>query len=193
MYPRMLELCRQRIGESEHISFHVGNARERSAYYDHAFDLIMFSFNGIDSVSHEDRMRILSEVQKLLKPDRYFFFSAHSLHRFPIRWARPATSWRQPLQAAARLSRHLPLRMRLRKASRQTNQQLLEERGWATLRDGAHNFDLELYYIYPREQLRQRKELGSEIIEMLDHHRQVVELYNCEDAPWTHYLCTVLG
>ena len=39
---------------------------------------MFFSFNGVDSVSHGDRLRILREVFRVVKKGGYFSFSSHN-------------------------------------------------------------------------------------------------------------------
>jgi SAM-dependent methyltransferase len=57
--PRMVERCRERIGESATVRFVEADARMPSMLDDESFDVVMFSFNGIDAVDHEGRLAIL--------------------------------------------------------------------------------------------------------------------------------------
>ncbi len=68
------------------VDFRYDDARDLSAFEDGQFDLVWFSFNGIDYVSHEDRLKILSEVRRVLKPTGAFCFSAHNRDH-PVREA----------------------------------------------------------------------------------------------------------
>ncbi len=45
-------------------------------------DLALFSFNGLDSVTHEDRLVILGEIKRLVKKNGTFVFSSHNLNWF---------------------------------------------------------------------------------------------------------------
>lgn len=54
------------------------DARDLSAYGDASFDLVMFSFNGMDCLAHEGRMTSLAEVCRVLKSGGIFAFSAHN-------------------------------------------------------------------------------------------------------------------
>ena len=54
------------------------DARDLSAYGDASFDVVMFSFNGLDCLAHEGRMTALSEICRVLRPGGFFAFSAHN-------------------------------------------------------------------------------------------------------------------
>jgi ubiquinone/menaquinone biosynthesis C-methylase UbiE len=80
--PRMVALSRANIGESSDVRFLEGDARDLSMFDIASFDVVLFSFNGIDAVDHEDRRRILREVRRVLRPEGVFYFSSHSLSAF---------------------------------------------------------------------------------------------------------------
>ncbi len=50
------------------------------AVFDNAcFDFVLFTFNGIDGMSHEKRIKTLKEIFRVLKYDGVFAFSTHNL------------------------------------------------------------------------------------------------------------------
>jgi SAM-dependent methyltransferase len=53
----------------------LGDARNLSGFADASFALVVFSYNGIDSVGHADRHSILAEVHRVLQPGGVFWFS----------------------------------------------------------------------------------------------------------------------
>lgn len=73
--PNMIKECKK---EFPNIDFRVCDARDMSIFDNETFDFILFSFAGIDHCSNEDRMKILKEVFRILKPDGYFAFSTHN-------------------------------------------------------------------------------------------------------------------
>lgn len=54
------------------------DAREMSIFADGEFDFVLCAFNGMDYVSHEDRLKILSEVFRVLKKGGHYVFSTHN-------------------------------------------------------------------------------------------------------------------
>ena len=73
--PEMVERCRARFPG---VRFEVLDARDLSCFSDGAFDLVLFSWNGIDTVGHDDRLKILAEVRRILKRNGLFVFSSHN-------------------------------------------------------------------------------------------------------------------
>ncbi len=51
----MITACQERfINEEQKVKLKVGDARDLSQFEDNYFDFILFSFNGIDYISHAD-------------------------------------------------------------------------------------------------------------------------------------------
>ncbi|HRK49354.1 MAG TPA: class I SAM-dependent methyltransferase, partial [Pyrinomonadaceae bacterium] len=48
-------------------NFIAGDARDLKEFEDESFDFALFSYNGIDAVLHEDRLKILNEINRVLK------------------------------------------------------------------------------------------------------------------------------
>ncbi|MBC8550666.1 MAG: class I SAM-dependent methyltransferase [Nitrospira sp.] len=71
----MVDECKRRYPVANII---CGDARNLSMYGDSQFDLCMFSANGIDLVSHDDRLLILAEIYRVLNKGGYFIFSTHN-------------------------------------------------------------------------------------------------------------------
>ena len=62
------------------LNLKVCDAKNMSIFQDNTFDIIMFSFNGIDYNNHEDRLLILREINRILKSNGLFFISSHNLN-----------------------------------------------------------------------------------------------------------------
>ena len=62
------------------LNLKVCDAKNMSIFDDNHFDIIMFSFNGIDNNNHEDRLLILNEINRILKPNGLFFLNSHNLY-----------------------------------------------------------------------------------------------------------------
>lgn len=54
------------------------DARDMSIFKNEEFDFILFTYNGIDCVSHADRLTVLKEIFRILKKGGCFVFSTHN-------------------------------------------------------------------------------------------------------------------
>jgi ubiquinone/menaquinone biosynthesis C-methylase UbiE len=88
----MIEACRKRLAAeaaATRVSFIHGDARSMTEFPDGQFHFVLFSFNGIDYVSHRDRLRIFSEVRRVGQKGSLFFFSTHNLQYLESSGRRP--------------------------------------------------------------------------------------------------------
>jgi ubiquinone/menaquinone biosynthesis C-methylase UbiE len=189
--PRMIELSRERVGETDRRRFEVGDARDLSRFRDGEFDVVLFSFNGIDNISHEDRRVALNEIRRVLREGGTFLFSAHSLNVFPFRLTRPDVSWRRPLRALRFHAGALRRYWKLRSANRAVDVAAVRARGWAELVSDAHRFEMHIYHVSPAEQQRQLRAAGFRDSTILDLRGK--PLTDADAAvsrdDWLHYLC----
>jgi SAM-dependent methyltransferase len=188
--PRMLERARQLLGDEEGVELVLGDARDLSAV-DEGFDFVLFSFNGIDAVGHDDRLKVLSEVRRVLRPDGYFLFSSHSTGALPL----DTKPERSPRLQGSRLyglyARATAIRFgrRIRKINRNLDLQLASERGWIIVPGRGHDFQVDDYYIDPEHQVEQLREAGFAVDAIFDvAGRDVVLPFRGRD-PWLDYLC----
>jgi ubiquinone/menaquinone biosynthesis C-methylase UbiE len=187
----MVELSRERIGEDETTRFEVCDARRMAETLGERFDLVMFSFNGLDSVGHEDRRTILSQVRQVLNDDGHFFFSTHSITTLPMRADFPRPRARHPLRSAYDLAWAARRAWKLAKVNRSARG--WEQRGWAQINDDAHDFQGLWYYVLPEYQVTQLREAGFAVVEVCDVDGETVDPSSPGRGPWLHYLCTPLG
>jgi len=73
----MVDVCLEKYGNDYY--FLNCDARDMKELPDNSYDLVLFSFNGVDSFSHRDRMAALDEANRVLRPGGYFCFSSHNL------------------------------------------------------------------------------------------------------------------
>jgi SAM-dependent methyltransferase len=177
------------IPASADVTLKFHDARDLSQYYAQPFDFVFFSMNGLDSVSHEDRERIVREVRKVVKPAGHFCFSSHTIRGFkpepevrPFRLADPLRSgyyfWKD--------SRH---RARMRATHRGLDVAELRRRDWAVLKTGDHNFAIDIYHVNPVYQIERLRQLGFTVAALYDPDGAAPDPATTT-ADWLYYLCS---
>ncbi len=187
----MVTVCEQRFSDyPAHVSFQVCDARAMEEFETDSFDFVLFSYNGIDSVSHEDRRLILEEMRRVGKPGGYVAFSTHNMNSvrdmFAFRWMISLNPKR-----IRRTVKRLLLRFFY---NRHVRKDALRTAPYLRLHDEAHKGKVINHYIRPTMQVEQLKELFAEVqvfssvtgVEMED----ATELKNNQDA-WLYYLCRI--
>ncbi len=110
------------------------------------FDFILFSFNGIDYMYHEDRLTAFKEIQRIGQKDSFFCFSTHNLQSIH-RLLKIQLSL-NPKRLAARTRRLFLLKMKNKSFKK------LQLQKTAYISNGAQGFGLLTYYIKPEEQVQ---------------------------------------
>ena len=162
--------------------FLCGDARNLKEFADETFDFVLFSYNGIDAVSHEDRLKILKEIYRVLKTGGTFMFSSHNRdYRYfkkPYWLIEPRINValvKNVLSYAFFLPRHL--RMKKHEIS-------VDE--YAIVNDSDHRFSLLLYYIGINRQVEQLEKIGFSDIEAYNAHGESVNTDT--ESFWIYYL-----
>jgi SAM-dependent methyltransferase len=158
----------------ERYRFSVADARALP-FPDDSFDFVLFSFNGIDYVSHDDRKRVLAEVHRVMRDGGCFAFSTHNLDNAPklLSW-RPRVGIRTTLRQWKLRRMNPPLRE-------------IAVREWTVLHDGALQGGLQTYYVRRDEQLRQLETAGFTNVRVFQLDGAPAR-ENATD-PWLYYLC----
>jgi SAM-dependent methyltransferase len=138
------------LAKSNHpgMDFRHMDARDLSAFASGSFDLVVFSYNGIDSVDASGRALVLGEVSRVLKPGGTFVFSTfnRSWHGFGEHRARASIVWsNHPVKLSFRLIKHAVGLVRERRFAP------LEQRTGehAILLHRAHDFGIVVYATTP--------------------------------------------
>ncbi len=142
----------------------VGDARDLRAFSDESFDFVLFSFNGLDALSPNDRLLVLAEVYRVLRPHGVFMFSSHNrdykyFNRLP--WRRKFQFDQEFLRFFAYCMYHLPNHWRMRRHQIFTDE-------YAVVNDSDHRFSLLLYYISRDSQVRQLESAGFDRCQAYD-------------------------
>ena len=127
------------------------DARDLSAFPDNTFDFVNFSFNGIDYVDLEGRIKVFKEVHRVLKDNGVFFFSTHNkshptFNKMP--WLDSKNSLITNVKTAIKLLPYLP-----KHYSRKKDEVIMDD--YSIINDSAHNFDLMTFYTSPEYLARQ--------------------------------------
>jgi SAM-dependent methyltransferase len=187
---RMLERAQRRLDGESGVELVLGDACDLSGVGE-GFDFVLFSFNGIDAADHEERMRILSEVRRVMKPDGRFLFSSHSLGALPLaehKTRSPRFDGSKAYEAFARL-RDVRYGRKIRAINERLDLDAARERGWVIVEGRGHNFQVDDYYIDSEHQIEQLRGVGFEVGAVFDVEGERVRLpYEGRD-PWLDYLC----
>lgn len=186
--PAMVERCRARFPG---VRFEAADVRDLSGLGYGRFALVMFSYNGISSLNHEDRLRALSEMRKLLAPDGLCVFSAHNRNAPKIgAWSlkhipRPGSWLKQPLASLKQIVKY-PLGIRNALLNRKHAR---NEADYAIVHDEAGFYGLMSYVITVDEQLGQLRGVGLEPIEAVGLDGRVLrpDEYGTRDT-WVYYV-----
>jgi ubiquinone/menaquinone biosynthesis C-methylase UbiE len=201
--PALLDLCANYIGidYSEYmitqcreifpgVDFQVADARDLSRFDDGSFDLVVFSYNGLDCISPEDRVVALREFARVLSPQGVFVHSSHNLQgrelanvRNPFAYhlldlgANPLTWPRKTAKYLLGIYHHY----RLRSAERSGD-------GWAVVNDRTNRFRELMYYITPPAQKAQLCGVGLEVKTCVDFAGGEHAADAAPDDLWIYYV-----
>ncbi|MCP4269520.1 MAG: class I SAM-dependent methyltransferase, partial [Candidatus Brocadiaceae bacterium] len=143
------------------------------------------SFNGLDSISHSDRLKGLREIRRVLKQDGLFIFSSHNRnHRYAI--SRPK------FKLSATLCKQVDNLIKFIKSTlnrlKNINHQVFNDQ-YAIINDVAHNYAMLTYYIEREHQVLQLNDMGFETIEMYDTLGNMLNLDSDDrDSAWIYYV-----
>jgi SAM-dependent methyltransferase len=158
------------------------DARDLSAFSNETFDFVLFSFNAIDYIAHDDRIKALSEIHRVLKPGGLFMFSTHNRdykHFTKLPWQEGIQFNLNYLKNCLYTLAHLPKHFRMKQHEIYTDE-------YAIINDNAHGFSLLAYYIGASKQIEQLKSTGFVDTEVYDMEGKLID--NDRDFPWTYYL-----
>ena len=184
--PSMVEHCRRHFG-SDQRRFELADVRELSLLGQRRFDFVLFSFNGLDYLSHDERLRALGQIHSVCRPGALFCFSTHNIRALPHLMRLRAQYTRDPVWLWRNLNNWLRWR---RSHARRVAQAAAQQRDWAIVNDGAHECRLETYYVRPAAQLVQLEPwfLGTRVFSRGGQELAREDLESTEDD-WLYFLC----
>lgn len=187
---KLLDMARERFPGTD---LRHMDARDMSELPSGHFGLVAFSWNGIDAVDYEGRVRILNEIYRVLRPGGYVLFSSHNrdgpgygenvwkllprltLNPVKLGWRTLRTLRRLPV-ASFNYVRHAKLNR--------------DFEGYSIMTAAAHNFGIVIVYTTLREQRRQLAEIGfeSDVVFGSCEGDRIPDDAEKSDAWWLHFI-----
>ncbi len=189
--PPMLELARRQHPE---VDLRLGDARDLRDFPDGSFDLVLFSFNGIDALDHAGRRTAVEEMARVLAPDGRVVLS--SLNRDGVSFdERPWTiRSRRPVGVARELAllvRHPVSFLRSLRWYRQTRHDAVDGPDWAMRPMRAHEFRFVVHFAAVPDTVRLLDDGGLVVESAWSERGAAVSLTRTDpDADWVHYVCS---
>lgn len=182
----MVKACQERFPEIKN-AFHLGDVRSMPEYEQGTFDLILFSFNGLGYIDHEDRLKALKEIKRVGKTGGYFVFSTHNalyinqLYRF---------KWNLKLKDFIYQFYSLFMLIALNGLPGK-----YKKRPFAILNDGTNRFSLKTYYMTPLAQIEQLNSLGFKNVRLFSSQTgneiEPTDMHESGYDHWIYYLCEI--
>lgn len=181
----MVNECRKRFSNIENnASFELCDVRNMNIFKDSYFDFILFSYNGLDYISHEDRGIALNEIRRIAKNGAIYCFSTHNIFNIEKLFK---------FDFKRKFNKEIMRYLRLRLLN--GNYKNIISKQYTIINDGAIGFKLNTYYINPIDQVKQLR----------DHGFVDIKIFSLKDGieisrkigneifydPWLYYLCEV--
>lgn len=191
--PEMVRLARSRFAD---VDLRVGDARDLAGLPDAGFDLVVFSFNGLDSLDREGRAAALAALARVTAPEGRVVFSGLNLDgvSFDERpWRLPgglrSTRSRQHLLLAVR---HPVAAVRAVRNHRRTRHLGEDGDGWGRRALRAHEFRFVVHFATLAELVRGAEAAGLEAVTAFaDDGRELDPRAARTDADYVHLVCRV--
>ncbi len=181
----MINACKKKFCENKKWSFKVVNATNLQAFGNNEFDFVMFSFNGLDYIlDHQNRLKAICEIWRVLKPHGYFYFTTHNLNYL----------WRFCEFKSFNLNE--TRRMLLMRIYNWKSWRIMRQRNknvtHMIANNGTHNFKVSNYFITPKFQIMALRNLGFKEISVYDLEGKLIDssIADSNDSnSYLHYLC----
>lgn len=178
----MIAECRKKFSNYPKLKFDVCDVRDLSRFKNEEFDFVLFSFNGLDNINHEERLNALKEIRRICKKGGYFCFSSHNLNYlnyfFKIKFR----------FNIFKLIASIPQIYKLRKRNKEQIKKI-NSSNYLLVYDDVYDFGLYTYYVNSTYQNKILEEIGFKTSEVfsLKSGTKLEEKNNAENS-WLYYL-----
>lgn len=187
----MISACSHKY-QGLNYKFKVCNVLDMSDFADNYFDFVLFSFNGIDYMTHEERQKALQEVKRVIKKGGTFVFSTHNIFSIVKYVSILYQLSLRPLTMLRKLKAYFL--MKRKNNSIGDYKSIISNNNYITFNDGAHEYRLMTYYVNPLYQLGILKRLFGDAYILSPSRGNIIEgeadLKKNKDY-WLYYCCTV--
>ncbi len=189
--PEMLDVARDRFPDRD---LREGNAVDLLGLPDAAYDLVLFSFNGLDSLDHGDRGAALAAMARVTRPTGRVLFSSLNLDgvSFDERPWRVAGGLRSPRVRyhVAYAARHPGSMVRSMRNYRRTRGHAEDGHGWGRRPLRAHEFRFVVHFATLEETVAEAAAAGLEVVAAYaDDGRELTLNTAHTDADYVHFVC----
>jgi SAM-dependent methyltransferase len=194
--PSLVAAARSRFALADPpLRFEVADARDLARFDDEAFDLVLFSVNGIDCLDHAGRLASLREMRRVCRPGGFLFFSSHNLpaigRAFSFRrLLRELRDGRSALRYAAAVTKRMPAQVLQRVGN--PSPRLLEDRERVLVsKRWPPRAPVSTYHVAPAEVRRQLGETGWELERVVLPSGDEIpyeESHRLRDPLWLNFL-----
>jgi len=167
-----------------HAEFLLADAKDLSVVKNDFYDVVLFSFNGIDCSDHDGRIKIISEIFKKCKSGGKFIFSFHNSNNL-----KKLYSFQFPKNPFKYLIEYQRV-SKIKKINGPISQYLDKE--YFSLYDGADSFQTLYYYIKPTLQISLLQDVGFKVERMLEAttgYELSLESVDNSRHPWIYLEC----
>ena len=181
---KMIDICNEKYGTYDTISFKVLAARNLDSLEKKYFDIILFSYNGLDCIDIKHRKNVLEGITKLLKDGGKFIFSMHNINH--IKFMYNLYSGYSPKIHIKRFFRIIRLLMHNGFPAK------YEKMDYTQFTDSAHNFrNTHTYSSLPAE-INTLKHLGYSSIRAFSCNNgdeMMLKSLKSYTEPWVYFYC----
>lgn len=183
---RMVTACKESYPD---VPITQNDVCDLTNFAESSFDNVLFSYNGIDYLDQESRLKGMKEIHRILKKNGLFIFSTHN-RDFLDKLPQPAFQFSlNPIRFLLNLKAYLTERKNYR------NNEALQSinNDFQIIIDPSDSFRLLTYYITVKKQITQLQKIGFEVIDLYDlRGNRINASSTAKDSCWIYFVAKKL-